>query len=153
MLIQRIDENLRRTVFIACGRVLAKEGHRTITRTVTNLSNRLGFGVLTGTTLNARQERIYQTIPCAVYSNKVSGKTLYNMTLTLRKNDEVFLCGYVHKSVYTDHATGEPKESIEYRVEYLMPLRMLSKHVKEVDEEEIPTKTIILPDEDDGCSF
>lgn len=153
MLIQRIDEDLRRTVFIASGKVLAKDGQSPITRTVTNNTHRLGFGVLTGTTINAKQERTYQTIPCGVYKNNTGGKILYDIALTLKKNDVVFLCGYVHKGVYTDHVTGEQKESTEYRVEYILPLRMFSKYIKDVNEEEIPTLTKTIAEEDDGCSF
>lgn len=153
MLIQRVDEELRRTVFIASGKVLAKDGQSPLTKTVTNNANRLGFGVLTGTTINAKQERTYQTIHCGVYNNNVGGKILYNLALTLKKNDAVFLCGYVYKGVYTDQATGKPKESTEYRVEYIMPLRMLSKYVKEVDEEEIPTLNKKTVTDDDGCDF
>ena len=153
MLIQRYDEELRRTVYIASGKVLAKDGTSPLTRTVTNNANRLGFGVLTGTTINKKEERTYQTISCAVYKNKVGGKILYDMALTLKKNDPVFVCGYVHKSPYIDYATGKEKESIEYRIEYLMPLRILSKHIKEVDEEEIPTYSKVALEENDGCSF
>ena len=153
MLIQRVDEELKRFVFMGAGRVLAKEGQSPLTRTVSNGTTRIGFGVLTGSTINKKMERTYQTIPCAVYSNSW-GKTIYNIALNLKKNDIVFIAGYKHEGVYTDQATGEHKKSVEYRLEYLLPLRMFSKYLKDVNEEEIPTIIKNSVDmEDDGCSF
>ncbi len=154
MLIQRVDEELKRFVFIASGKVLAKDGQSPLMKTIANGTTRLGFGVLTGSTINQKMERTYQTIPCAVYKNNTGGKMLFDIASGLKKNDVVFLSGYIHKGVYTDQASGKQKESVEYRVEFILPLRMLSKYIKEVDEEEIPTinkQTIKI--EDDGCNF
>lgn len=153
MLIQRVDEELKRFIFVGTGRVLAKDGQNPLTRTVANGTTRIGFGVLTGSTINKKMERTYQTIPCAVYSNNWS-KNLYNIALTLKKNDIVFIAGYKHEGVYTDQATGEQKKSVEYRLEYLLPLKVFAKYIKEVDEETIPMRErIIQIDDDDGCSF
>lgn len=153
MLIQRVDEELKRFVFIASGKVLAKDGQSPLTRTIANGTARIGFGVLTGSTINQKMERTYQTIPCAVYKNNTGGKILYDIALTLKKNDAVFLSGYIHKGVYTDQATGKQKESVEYRIEYILPLRMFSKYIKEVNEEEIPTIMKKQESSDDGCNF
>lgn len=153
MLIIREDAELKRFVFIASGRVIAKDGQSPLTRTVANGTTRLGFGVLTGTTINKKMERTYQTINCAVYSNNW-GNIIYDAALTLKKNDPIFICGYKHEGVYTDQATGEQKRSTEYRLEFLLPMKAFAKCLKAVDEETLPTimkKTEI--DEDDGCSF
>lgn len=152
MLIQRVDEELKRFVFIGIGRVLAKDGQNPLTKTVANGTTRLGFGVLTGSTINKKQERTYQTIPCAVYSNSW-GRLLYDVALNLKKNDIVFLAGYKHEGVYTDQATGEQKKSVEYRLEYLLPLKIFKEYLKEVNEEEIPTITKKTETNDDGCDF
>lgn len=152
MLIQRVDEELKRFIFVGTGRVLAKDGKNPLTRTVANGTTRIGFGVLTGSTINKKMERTYQTIPCAVYRNNWS-KNLYNIALTLKKNDIVFIAGYKHEGVYTDQATGEQKKSVEYRLEYLLPLKVFAKYIKDVDEETIPTREKFVEIEDDGCSF
>ena len=153
MLIQREDAELKRFVFCGSGRVVAKDGQSPLVRTVTNGTTRIGFGVLTGSTINRKMERTYQTIPCAVYSNSI-GRMLYDVALTLKKNDVVFIAGYKHDSVYTDQATGEQKKSVEYRLEFLLPLRVFKKYIQEVDEESIPTKNKVAEiEEDDGCSF
>ena len=153
MLIQREDAELKRFVFLAVGRVLAKEGQHPLTKTVANGTTRLGFGVLTGTTINKKLERTYQTIPCAVYSN-AWGHLLYDIALNLKKNDIVLIAGYKHEGVYTDQATGEQKKSLEYRLEFLLPLKLFKSYLKEINEKEIPTR--IKPDiepDDDGCTF
>ena len=152
MRIERYDEELRRTVIIATGKVLAKEGQSPLTRTVAQGFTRLGFGIGTGSALNKKQERTYQTVPCAVYSNSFT-RYLYDIALNLKKNDIVLISGYKHESVYTDQASGEQKKSIEYRLEFLLPLKILKKHLKEVNEEEIPTKDIAFNENDDGCDF
>lgn len=154
MLITKWDDKLRRTVAFGCGRVLARDGQSPLTKTSTTGSYRLGFTVNTGTTLNQKQDRIFETIPCAVYSG-FYGREVYDIASTLKKNDMIFFAGWVKEGTYIDEATGKSKESQECRIEFICPLKTIHQLILGLTDnvdgltEEIPNKIITNDDEEE----
>lgn len=157
MLITNWDEQMRRTMVIGCGRVVARDGQSPLQKTVTTGTSRIGFSVCTGTIYYPQTEkRAYQTMPCGVYIG-FYGRELYEIATTLKKNDFVFFCGWLHEGTYIDQATGKTKESKECRIEFLCPIKLVHKMLfwgtdskkKKADEKDIPTK-INVDGIDDG---
>lgn len=151
MLITKWDERLRRTVAIGCGRLISKDGQSPLIKTSSVGTSRIGFSVNTGTTINQKQERTYETMPCAVYSG-FYGKEVYEIASTLKKNDLVFFAGWVKEGTYIDETTGKEKESQECRIEFLCPLKLVHQSLfglnsmQNVDEIDIPSKIITHED-------
>lgn len=157
MLIMKWDEQMRRMMVVGCGRVIARDGQSPLQKTISPGAKRIGFSVTTGTIFDSKTEKCtYQTMPCAVYSG-FKGKEFYDVATTLKKNDMVFFCGWVHEGSYIDQATGKTKESRECRIEFLCPFKLVHKAFfggidekkKKVDEKDIPTK-INVDGIDDG---
>lgn len=145
MLITKWDEKLRRTVAFGCGRVIARDGQSPLTKTSSAGGARIGFSVNTGITIDKKESRTYETLPCAVYSG-FYGKEVYQIVSTLKKNEMVLFAGWIKEGTYIEATTGKLKESQECRIEFICPLKLIYELLfgintkQELEDKEIPNK-------------
>lgn len=128
MLIMQFDEKLRRWNCIGVGRVLAPEGQNPIRKICANAVSKLSFSVNVGTTLNAQKQHVYRTVNCGIFENSWL-KTVYEIALTLQRNDTVLFAGWVKESPAVNQATGQQIIFKECRVEWICRLKDIPKAV------------------------